>query len=245
MKNYNCFFRILFVLCALTLYVFSNSPVTAATFSIGSMNITSGIYTVWDSSGALIINPDTGNTVSSFTTFGPNTNLVSGYIGNGGTGVPATTPDPDSIASAPWFGLVFNTYTAASNLGDDVTPAGTISGGPIPSGVLDNINNTIAMDLSSFFGNWGDVDIDFGTGKNDGITSALATGTWNPVTGAYSMTWMSTVANTVGGPCLPTNCVAQFTFEGTASHVPIPAAIWLFGSGLLGLLGVARRRKAA
>jgi hypothetical protein len=27
--------------------------------------------------------------------------------------------------------------------------------------------------------------------------------------------------------------------------VPIPAAVWLFGSGLLGLIGVARRKKAA
>jgi hypothetical protein len=137
MKNYNCCFRILFVLCALMLHVFSNSPVTAATFSIGSMNITSGIYTVWDSSGALIINPDTGNTVSSFTTFGSNTNLASGYIGNGGTGVPATTPDPDSIASAPWFGLVFNTYTAASN---SVIPRTLGNGGRtrIPMGYYGN-----------------------------------------------------------------------------------------------------------
>ena len=29
-----------------------------------------------------------------------------------------------------------------------------------------------------------------------------------------------------------------------ASPVPIPAAVWLFGSGLLGLIGVARRKKA-
>ena len=29
----------------------------------------------------------------------------------------------------------------------------------------------------------------------------------------------------------------------TVSAVPIPAAVWLFGSGLLGLIGVARRKK--
>ncbi len=32
---------------------------------------------------------------------------------------------------------------------------------------------------------------------------------------------------------------------GTVSAVPVPAAVWLFGSGLLGLVGVARRRKVA
>ena len=32
---------------------------------------------------------------------------------------------------------------------------------------------------------------------------------------------------------------AQFT------AVPVPAAVWLFGSGLIGLVGIARRKKAA
>ena len=27
--------------------------------------------------------------------------------------------------------------------------------------------------------------------------------------------------------------------------IPVPAALWLFGSGLLGLVGIARRKKAA
>ncbi len=31
----------------------------------------------------------------------------------------------------------------------------------------------------------------------------------------------------------------------SVSAVPVPAAVWLFGSGLLGLVGVARRKKAA
>lgn len=30
-----------------------------------------------------------------------------------------------------------------------------------------------------------------------------------------------------------------------SSTVPVPAAVWLFGSGLLGLVGMARRKKAA
>ncbi|MDH5648111.1 MAG: VPLPA-CTERM sorting domain-containing protein [Gammaproteobacteria bacterium] len=32
-------------------------------------------------------------------------------------------------------------------------------------------------------------------------------------------------------------------FSGTLSAVPLPAAVWLFGSGLLGLVGVAARKK--
>jgi hypothetical protein len=31
--------------------------------------------------------------------------------------------------------------------------------------------------------------------------------------------------------------------SGNVSAVPVPAAVWLFGSGLMGLLGLARRKK--
>jgi len=41
------------------------------------------------------------------------------------------------------------------------------------------------------------------------------------------------------------NFFAWAVRSGDVSVVPIPAAVWLFGSGLIGLLGVARRRKAA
>ena len=52
-------------------------------------------------------------------------------------------------------------------------------------------------------------------------------------------------------PCIPsgTGCASNSpgatSITGFASHavpVPIPAAVWLFGSGLLGLIGIARRR---
>ena len=37
---------------------------------------------------------------------------------------------------------------------------------------------------------------------------------------------------------------AQLSLTGTGV-VPVPAAVWLFGSGLLGLVGMARRKKTA
>ena len=36
-----------------------------------------------------------------------------------------------------------------------------------------------------------------------------------------------------------------WTYSSAPVTVPIPAAVWLFGSGLLGLIGMARRKKAA
>jgi len=38
---------------------------------------------------------------------------------------------------------------------------------------------------------------------------------------------------------------SNMQFDGYINPIPIPAAIWLFGSGLLGLIGIARRKKAA
>jgi len=54
--------------------------------------------------------------------------------------------------------------------------------------------------------------------------------------------------------CTSPNCVTQDSDFGrndlaagtwTMSAVPVPAAVWLFGSGLLGLIGIAKRKKAA
>jgi hypothetical protein len=60
-------------------------------------------------------------------------------------------------------------------------------------------------------------------------------------------------AAVVGDVCTGTGTPVQVgpiagqipTFNGVVSAVPVPSAVWLFGSGLVGLAGVARRRKAA
>ena len=38
--------------------------------------------------------------------------------------------------------------------------------------------------------------------------------------------------------------LAPILTDGSISAVPVPAAVWLFGSGLLGLIGIARRKSA-
>ncbi len=42
--------------------------------------------------------------------------------------------------------------------------------------------------------------------------------------------------------CAGTGCVSQIYSTFAPSAVPVPAAAWLFGSGLLGLVGIARRK---
>ena len=50
------------------------------------------------------------------------------------------------------------------------------------------------------------------------------------------------LASVSGDPSLSYSDRTYATWE--ESVVPIPAAIWLFGSGLIGLIGIARRKKA-
>lgn len=56
-----------------------------------------------------------------------------------------------------------------------------------------------------------------------------------------------TVQNTLTAETLASGEIAfiQKKFSITIPGVPIPAAVWLFGSGLLGLIGIGRRKKAS
>ena len=59
---------------------------------------------------------------------------------------------------------------------------------------------------------------------------------WGMIDGAF----LGFNANFTVSPGGPTGAA----YAGAASVVPVPAAVWLFGSGLLGLVGVARRKAA-
>ena len=71
---------------------------------------------------------------------------------------------------------------------------------------------------------------------------------WDVAAGVYTSTdgISGTPANPDGvrGYGMLDGAFAGFNANFDFTAVPVPAAVWLFGSGLLGLVGVARRRKA-
>jgi hypothetical protein len=60
------------------------------------------------------------------------------------------------------------------------------------------------------------------------------------ISGTYKMAIFDTGFSDMGDYSLNVGC----TFGDCTSVIPVPAAVWLFGSGLLGLVGIARRKSA-
>ena len=89
----------------------------------------------------------------------------------------------------------------------------------------------------------------FGAGIVEGNILALAAASGFDATAQYvlfvpgSPITPSALCISTGGCTLPDN--DYLVWKGTVNPVPIPAAVWLFGSGLIGLVGIARRKKAA
>ena len=151
--------------------------------------------------------------------------LVGGYVAPGwDVNVAQTTSGANTIASFI-FGsppVYVNTFTAAAS-----TQAGVAGGGPVPS--CDAAGGALTCDMTSFFANWNGTDFNQGTATAVGTTDGA---------GNFTLGWTSLI---VGGAF--DGQTGSWEFAGTYSAVPVPAAVWLMGSGLLGLVGVARRRR--
>jgi len=74
---------------------------------------------------------------------------------------------------------------------------------------------------------------------NDTFTTTLDD-TSGPISGDVTWAWQWDLNIASGGSALISK-----DMQLSVSAVPVPAAVWLFGSGLLGLVGVGRRKKAA
>ncbi len=79
-----------------------------------------------------------------------------------------------------------------------------------------------------------------------------ATSDWQTITGDFTLgAGVTAYTLQFAAVCgASASCTADYYFDNISitadvSAVPVPAAVWLFGSGLLGLIGVARRKKVA
>jgi hypothetical protein len=67
---------------------------------------------------------------------------------------------------------------------------------------------------------------------------------FNGGSGIQTMTYQFTTPQSLTQLFTTSSSVTSTSFSGNITPVPVPAAVWLFGSGLLGLVGIARRKKA-
>jgi len=165
-----------------------------------------------------------------------NAALISGQIDMGG----AVTPlDSLNIATSLSLatGLSFNTATVISVTGDfatyiNVGNTPTMTGfqfspslSPNPVNVWNVGGFTFSMDSVASV-----------VPPNNYVLALTGTGTitgngFDPTEGFFVLT--AQTANQV-----------NFSWSSSTAAVPVPAAVWLFASGLLGLVGIARKNAA-
>lgn len=113
-------------------------------------------------------------------------------------------------------------------------------GAPAPSGYVDE--TMISVDLSSLraaltYNGSTYVDIELWP-----LTTTLDYGTYNPGTGDFLVGWNETISIDVSS-IFQTQADLTVELGGYLTTVPVPAAIWLFGSGLIALFGFVHSKK--
>jgi hypothetical protein len=150
----------------------------------------------------------------------------------------------------------FNPNTSDVRVGDsfsvDIVGDFTeLAGGVIDLGFDSAILRVDSVDIDPLI--W-DFDPDGGGPAVGNVWPNIAFDVFNndPLTGTFTIATINLTALAEGSSSLVILGASEFFSEtelldptlidGTVNVVPVPAAVWLFGSGLLGLVGVARRK---
>lgn len=173
-----------------------------------------------------------GTNVPTGSYFGMDTS-GDGVIQNGEKNALTSAGTGVTLGTAQAIGEIDMTWSFGGNPGNHYTT--------VASTVVSASGNTASIDMSGWTVNWNGGDIDMGQGANATVTCAVDCSVGDSFTLNYAATVPSGGFAGFGYTLYLEGTIA----EGAVSAVPVPAAVWLFGSGLIGLAGIARRRKAA
>jgi hypothetical protein len=159
-----------------------------------------------------------------------------------GAAYPSTASLPDDTRGDV---LLVSTGTNSTILG----VAGSSVGNGIPAGYEDDLDNINVQTFDSYHGTANGFTCTPSSNGNancdlyaNGVDEAEPIGTGQSVYGLAASGKGGSYDYLIGTVTFNGSSLV-FTGETQAGAVPLPAAAWLFGSGLLGLLGVARRRE--
>jgi hypothetical protein len=191
-----------------------------------------------------VTTPDEVHSVGATGTNCFGTAITIGDASQAGTQYCATPATPAGVL-APFPFFTASTYTGTN-------PVSYVTGNAAgtPTFDYDPVTGEFTVDLSSWAVLWNGTVFDQGPGGTgtDGTNPVnyadAVDASFDPVTKRYSVSWGNLI---IGGPFNGFNGYWHFegTYEGDTvipPPVPVPAAAWLFGSGLLGLAGLARRK---
>lgn len=174
---------------------------------------------------------------------------------------------PNSSSSGTTTSLQITSGSASGSLGtiDGVFGVGAITSTATPAGpvetaavsgtgtltIIDSGSNALTADLD-----WIDV---FSIGALGGanvqasanLSSISYSGSdtdllalFNGGSGAQTLTYQFGTGTSLTDLFENSSTTTSTSFSGSINAVPVPAAIWLFGSGLIGLVGMSRRKKS-
>lgn len=148
------------------------------------------------------------------------------------TGLPDGTENPG--IDNPW------NFFSNTGMHETSTPISIIS---------DDNSGNITLDFSGWGYDWNGIPfISLGGSPNFPEDTGVATmvcGSTCEIGDSFILDYAAHVYDLPGNNLTGFGGVPYYLhLEGTISAVPVPATVWLFGSGLLGLIGIARKKSA-
>ena len=169
------------------------------------------------------------------------TDVVSGsYFAMDTSGNGGFAPEERVIMQNAGTGLTLGTAQAAGTIDLDWSFGGNLGRHKTDTALgTPSVNADGTVDMTGWVVFWGATPGDINMGTGAAATVACTSGTMTCAVGeSFTLDYTAVVPT---GDF--TGVGYQLHLEGTVEAIPVPAAVWLFGSGLLGLVGVARRRK--